>query len=44
VTVSTIPSFIYLDKWKEKRVRYVKGIAGRRGIASETKRARESMY
>jgi hypothetical protein len=37
VTVSTIPSFIYLDKSKETRIRYIRGVAERRGIASEAK-------
>jgi len=38
VTVSTIPSFIYLDKMKERRVRYIRMIAERSGIASEAKK------
>jgi hypothetical protein len=37
VTVSTIPSFIYMDKSKETRIRYIRGVAERRGIASEAK-------
>ena len=37
VTVSTIPSFIYLDKRKEKTIRYIRGIAERRGISSSAK-------
>ncbi len=37
VTVSTIPAFIYLDKRKEARVRYIRGIAERRGVSSEAK-------
>jgi hypothetical protein len=37
VTVSTIPSFIYLDKKKETRMRYISSVAERRGISSMVK-------